>query len=461
MVVKLLTPPSKVCLALTSKPLFAKLYPSARVPTLGNQELAIFFSLLEKDNPRIVLCGEHNKLRPFDPTISKRAQSRPHSGNLEHAKWWYPGTPCAASSDSSFLLPSNSHDWVNASVNCVSWMPGIVWPNLTFSELHSVMNRHLYGDSHGLPLEHLAYDYEFGRFIDLDRPYDQSHFPLERHSEGQQVLTPEEEWIFENETAALKYLTQPDCDFAPTANAICSHRPDSWLASQMWHFKHFSGARIIDNELYLRRNHVIKGPPVSVASFKYLLESVDLPLCRHIRPSGDYKFDSRYYYFVDIGLPEIENLELDHDAQVSRSCRVCYTDYVLVIKNPNASTGWTLDLTTFHRFGSCSSLSDPIWQCATRCARYLPMRRGENLRGRRRFHNDNVIPESGQGMVHARFRQASTEGDVSGLHDGQPQPWGWAQDDVVSRLLHRADPYKFPSPWLDLVDLSEDEAVIF
>lgn len=175
-VVKLLIPLSKVCLALSSKPLFTKLYPSARIPTLQNQDLAILFSLLEKDNPRLVLCGEHNKLRAFDPAISQRAQGRPHSDNLAHAKWWYSGTPCAASSESSFLLPSKSGDWVNASVSRASWMPGIVWPNLTFTELRSVMNRHLYGDSHGLPLEHLAYDYEFGRFIDLDRPYDQSHF---------------------------------------------------------------------------------------------------------------------------------------------------------------------------------------------------------------------------------------------------------------------------------------------
>lgn len=227
----------------------------------------------------------------------------------------------------------------------------------------------------------------------------------------------------------------------------------------MWHFKHISGARIIDNELYLRRRHVIRGPPVSVASFKYLLESVDLPLCRHIRPSGDYRFDSRYYYYVDMGLPEIGNLELDHDVQVSRSCRVCYTDYILVIKNPNTSTGWILDLITFHRFGYCSSLSDPIWQCTTRSAAYLPVRRGENLRGRRHFHKDNSIHGSGQGMIHARFHRALTGGDISWWHDGRY--WDWVQDDIVSRLLHRGDPDKFPSPWLDLIDPSEAEAIVF
>ncbi|KAI8675912.1 hypothetical protein NCS57_00493900 [Fusarium keratoplasticum] len=312
------------------------------------------------------------------------------------------------------------------------------------------MNRHLYGEKHGLPLDHLAYDYEFGRFIDLDRPYDQSHFPLERHSEGQQVLTPEEEWIFEDGTAAWEYLTHPDCNFAPTAHAIYTHRPDSWLVSQIWHFKHISEARIIDNELYLRRRHVIKGPPVSVASFKYLLESVDLPLCRHIRPSGYYRLDSRYYYHVDMGLPEIRNLELGHDVQVSRSCRVCYTDYILVIENPNTSTGWTLDFITFHRFGYCRSLSEPIWQCATRSASYLPVRGGENLRGRRRFHKDNTIHGSGRGMIYARFHRALTGGDVSWWHDGRY--WDWVQDDIVSRLLHSGDAYKFPSPWLDLFD---------
>lgn len=109
-VVKLLIRLSKVCLALSSKPLFTKLYPSGRIPTLENQELPILFSLLEKDNPRLVLCGEHNKLCPFDPTISQRAQGSPHSDNLAHAKWWYSGTPCAASSESSFLLPNESGD---------------------------------------------------------------------------------------------------------------------------------------------------------------------------------------------------------------------------------------------------------------------------------------------------------------------------------------------------------------
>ncbi|EEU38691.1 uncharacterized protein NECHADRAFT_83093 [Fusarium vanettenii 77-13-4] len=458
MVVKLLIPLSKVCLALSSKPLFTKLYPSARIPTLKNRELNILFSLLEKDNPHLVLCGEHNKLRPFDSTISQRAQGRPHSANLAHAKWWYSGTPCAASSESSFLLPINSGDWVNASVNRASWMPGIVWPNLTFSELRSVMKRHLYGEKHGLPLEHLAYDYEFGRFIDLDRPYDQSHFPLERHSEGQQVLTPEEEWIFEDENAAFEYLTNPDCNFAPTAHAIHSHHPDSWLASQMWHFRHTSEAKIIKNELYLRRHHVIKGPPVSVASFKYLLETVDLPLCRHIRPSGDHRFNSKYYYHVDMGLPEIGNLKLDRNVHVSRSCRVCYTDYILVIKNPNTSMGWTLDLTTFHRFGYCSSLSDPIWQCATRNSADLPVRQGGNMRGRRRFHEDSEIHGSGQGRVYARFRRHSARGNLSWWNEGRS--WDWVQNDIFSKLLHRREPDKFPSPWLDLIDLSEAEAVI-
>jgi hypothetical protein len=217
----------------------------------------------------------------------------------------------------------------------------------------------------------------------------------------------------------LEYLTHPDCDFAPTAYAIYFHRLDSWLVSQMWHFKHISGARIIDNELYLRRRHVIKGPPVSVASFKYLLESVDLPFCRHIRPSRDFRVNSRYYYDVDMGLSEIRTLNLGDDVHVSRSCRVCYTDYILVIKNPNTSIGWTLDLITFHRFGYCSSLSDPIWQCATRSAANLPVRRGENLRGRRRFHKDNSIHGSGQGIIHARFHRDLAGGGVSWWHNGR------------------------------------------
>ncbi|KAJ3460134.1 hypothetical protein MRS44_011001 [Fusarium solani] len=208
MVVKLLIPLSKVCLALSSKPLFTKQYSSARIPTLENQELAILFSLLEKDSPRLVLCGEHNKLRPFDPTISQRGQGRPHYASLS----------CQV------VVLRNS-------LRCV------------FRNLFSSSNRarrldKCFGQSCVLDAWDLMaepyffrasfrHESPFVRFIDLDRRYDQSHFPLECHSEGQQVLTPEEEWIFEDENAALEYLTHPDCDFAPTAYAIYFHRPDS------------------------------------------------------------------------------------------------------------------------------------------------------------------------------------------------------------------------------------------
>ncbi|KAJ3460133.1 hypothetical protein MRS44_011000 [Fusarium solani] len=189
----------------------------------------------------------------------------------------------------------------------------------------------------------------------------------------------------------------------------------------MWHFKRISGARIIDNELYLRRRHVIKGPPVSVASFKYLLESVDLPLCRHIRPSGDFRVDSRYYYDVDMGLSEIRTLNLSDDVHVSRSCRVCYTDYILVIKNPNTSTGWTLDLTTFHRFSYCSSLSDPIWQCATRSAADL-----RNLS----FQSDKLIAFS---AILKHFSVVHKEEIVAGMRRG------YLEDDLLWRVPKQRD----------------------
>ncbi|KAJ4168514.1 hypothetical protein NW754_010428 [Fusarium falciforme] len=55
------------------------------------------------------------------------------------------------------------------------------WPAVNFAEAHLTMNRQVYGEPYGLPLECLEYRYEFERFINLSTDFIDSHFPLCRH----------------------------------------------------------------------------------------------------------------------------------------------------------------------------------------------------------------------------------------------------------------------------------------
>lgn len=341
---------SRVALALTAKHLFFSCYPTGRVPILGHYPGRTVFPLseksepserdellllLEKDNPALGVCFDcrllctlesgRGHLRCAQPTMVKwrwpqsgRGHNRPPL--LEQADWW-------AFENETPVHPS-------------AWMPEINWPIINFAEAHLVMNRHLYGETYGLPLRALEYRYEFQRLINFKEALG-SHFPLDRHPQGRQYLTRHRrKTVWDSHTP---------------------HKPNT--STSLWTFKHTSEAKIIDNELYIARFHSIDGPQVKRHDFANLLSSLELPICRH----ASFHRSVNTCPYRDMYRPpaEFRCLLLCKNSTIRRSwsCIDCFTDYSVSIWEDEL-VGWNFKLATYHRLGNCRSPFEPIWKLA-------------------------------------------------------------------------------------------------
>ncbi|RSL58870.1 hypothetical protein CEP54_007593 [Fusarium duplospermum] len=174
---------SRVALALTAKPLFTGLYPTGRVPALGNYPGRTVFPLpkqselserdellllLERDHPTLAFCFDCRLLCPLESGRGHLSWHPFGEGHhrpplLEGASWW------------GFENEMPVHP--------LAWMPETKWPVVNFGEARLVMNRHLYGEPYGLPLSSLEYKYEFQRFINFNKAIG-PHFPLDQHPQG-------------------------------------------------------------------------------------------------------------------------------------------------------------------------------------------------------------------------------------------------------------------------------------
>lgn len=335
MILEHLPPRSYVALALTTKPLFTTLFPTGRVPVLGyhtghtpsdsSRDLELserdeLLLLLEKDDPTVAFCFDCRKLCAID-------SGRGHLSCAEPAifRW-------VSISDMADIWPSPLFSRDAAGSPCVvggqppldfvnyhplAWIPKMQWPAVNFAEARLTVNRHMYGESYGLPPGCLEYRYEFERFINLSTGSIDSHFPLDKHPQGHQYLTRDRQRTVRN-----------------------SRTINSDVFTHAWTFTHVSEARIIDSELYIARFHSIRGPLVERSEFFNLHNSLDLPICKHENASFSTTQPSSW-----------------------RPCRSCFTDYLVSVWK-NDLTGWNCEVRTCHRLGSCRTPSDPIWRLA-------------------------------------------------------------------------------------------------
>ncbi|KPM44426.1 hypothetical protein AK830_g2122 [Neonectria ditissima] len=370
---------SHVALALAAKALFVTFYPTGKVPALG-ENLVQLLVLLERDDPTQIVCFDCHRLCAFN---SRQA----HMNCVEFARVkWQPvitdqrwrmtrrRCPKRCRVYSIGICKDNCNE---SKVHPLAWMPEIRWPVVTFAEAHLVMNRHRNGEPYGLPLDSLEYSFVFERFIDVYGCIYDTHFPLDRHPQGRQYLTRE------RRRTALK---------SPTLNTQISTLP--------WSFKHISKAKVIDNELYLARFHSVNSPPISRLGFCHVLDTLELPICRHGSSYCSIPAICPYraHYWCISQLRSFRTGEKGHIKE-SRSCPTCFTDFSIVLQG-NKLTGWNLELATYHRLGSCWTPDDPIWQDTIGEARYPVI-------GKPRLEGDHG--DSNPGEVTSRWQQSSGE----------------------------------------------------
>ncbi len=329
---------SRILFALSCKSLFTSLYPVGKLPSLGREDRVNLLLRLEKDISNRYLCFGCTRLRPFNPhhKLGWRGQNHRRCGSKVHTirrdvtmKRW-PSWLCTKRRTKRFQLDR--------------WRSSPRGPEVAFSEAHLVMNRHLYGKSHGLSIRTLEHHFSFERFINLDGNSKaiRDHFPLERHPPARRYLT----------RRLLKTLVESRL-ISPSADLVVP-----------WRFTHDYRAKIIDDELFLARFHSIGGPSVSTSSFKKLLTCIGLPVCQHLIGSGSPDMPQIMRPIYQHHILHIDRFPAFLSChRVGGSCRICFTDYTISIRGKEGVEDWHLELTnTYHRLGSCRTIDDQTWR---------------------------------------------------------------------------------------------------
>ncbi|KAL7952891.1 hypothetical protein V8C34DRAFT_318653 [Trichoderma compactum] len=242
------------------------------------------------------------------------------------------------------------------------------------------MDRHFYGESHGLPLSTLERHLKFKKFIILNRT----------------TINDRDDWD-DNLREALQVSK------ACKRNVLDS-RPQGSKAKAFrapWRFSFDSIPKIMDNELYIARTHTVEGPMVGWEHLARLLESIHLPICCHLRCITETH--SYCHIYINRNNNDRSICQRDwnhtHHFQQSGSCRYCYTDYDVSLQRDKAKKEWRLKICTYHYLGPCRSPDDLIWDYLVRgvCGpmnplhldmkyRHLDMDRGK---ARRKWHEDD------------------------------------------------------------------------
>ncbi|KAF6809852.1 hypothetical protein CSOJ01_06683 [Colletotrichum sojae] len=192
-----------------------------------------------------------------------------------------------------------------------------------------------------------------GRLKPLNRDGEvRPHFPLDDHSP-----------FDSNQSLKLRSL-QPG-----------QHEPPETV----WRFTHETSARVINDELILRRSHDVIGPPfTSESQFAHVIKALELPVCRHILcassvPRGSIRLGPVGPHWRQIiSMPELGNTAaLWSEPRPIRSgisvasCACCDTDYEIDIKKGNKGGEWKMKLTTYHKLGSFRTPDDDAWMGLT------------------------------------------------------------------------------------------------
>lgn len=363
--------PSHIALALACKSLFTSLYPTAKFPSLSKEDLVDLLLCLERDISGQFLCFGCTRLRFFEPHHKLGWRGQKHQGcGDEMLRFWYHFDILRCHRTFS-RMRRRYRGSEYAKVRLHSWRPVAEGPEIEFSEARLVMNRHLYGESHGLPITTLERNFSFERYIILenDGPIE-DHFPIERHPPGRRHRTrllqksllgakTEPKWhdserTFLDEIANTQFFCEPT---QPVPQSMDSMVP--------WKFTHSYSAKIIDNELFAARFHSISGPSVSPDRFKSLIRSIKLPVCLHLHCFEALQSNLYQRWVSQISdlppvLLDLQQMEIG-PSRFCESCRFCFTDHTLSIQGGKGKEDWNLELATYHRLGSCRTLDDPIW----------------------------------------------------------------------------------------------------
>lgn len=396
---------SRIAVALTCKSLFTSLYPAPKLPILGKEDLVDLLLLLEKDNPDYFLCFGCTRLRPLDPRQKLGWWGHNYQvcgDEIEHTWYtdWY--QVCGRS------RRRNYREQHSEKVQPLSWRPQTKAPEVTFSEAHLAMNRHLYGEPHGISFRTLQRHFDFERCIALDgSDTNGDHFPLEQHPTGRCHLTRSrrkmilwnrarmETWPFPLNTFEVEILDMQ----ADTMVRL----PLNLTPILPWKFKHNYAAEIVDGELYMASFHHITGPAVPIKKFTMLLNCTRLKVCRHLfcctvstLPNpGCYECIPQVDVLLHLRhVDKVQQRSVDCDRDAG-SCRYCFTDYLVSIRGGDEKTDWTLELSTYHRLGSCRTPDDPVWRSLTNFSLHMTR------------HLDH--PEFGPGEVRRRWHQSDGE----------------------------------------------------
>lgn len=334
---------SRIALALVSRWFFSALCPTRRFLKQKQDDLLVTLVLLERDAPDWFLCFGCTRLRPLRSSHDSRTAIQLHPGcdPVFRIVREFSNPPIPKRRPGGRRRPGTFQLWIE-DISLVAWRPGTLavrrsTPEISFSEGRLIMNRHFLGPKFGLPLQYLENVFEFDRFISLDdEKTPTTHFPLDFWRSTGYNLLP-----------------------------LCL---SSSQAATRWIFKHQTSARIIDDELFIYRHHHIKGPPCSQVDFVKTVDSLELPVCRHILGSSRMP-TLRFWVPGESCIPELLGLRVSvaesafdifPDNAVG-SCIFCFTDYEIDIERGEIRTEWGLKLTTYHKLGDFRSPGNLVW----------------------------------------------------------------------------------------------------
>lgn len=321
--------PWVITLALTCKDLLAVVQLLYRKKLhIKDHDIAAVVATLQRDIPRVYCCIGCYMLRPLN--LGGTWKDHDHQHCMERT-WW--------------------KEWISAPRDCLEddiaafWHPSTRESTVHFMEAHLVMNRHIFGELHGLPLQTLARQATFEKFIVFNHTnlFQQFH------------------WHSDVKTSQRLELQKYIFDQRPEGAAVevCPETP--------WRFSFNYQPRIINDTLYIARFHTVDGPKVRWVDFAGLLNSMNLPICCHLQLVAEVlALGNVFVRHCDRDNNEpsvIDKVRFSGLYQDSGTCTDCNTDYdfQFSLKTNGANDEWSLLFCTYHHLGACRSQYDDAW----------------------------------------------------------------------------------------------------
>ncbi|KAH9225974.1 hypothetical protein K456DRAFT_1851221 [Colletotrichum gloeosporioides 23] len=346
----------RTALALACKGFFKSICPDGRLPRMERAEAIEFVLLLDRDaiargDTNLFPCFGCARLQPFRRDDHGNWSTQVHAACDFVVRFInsYVHRPFNLRPVHGCNGASNVHQWIEP-ISTVIWKPAVRGlggnePAITFAEARLVMDNHFLGGSRGISIERLENSFQFNREIppdDDDLPT--AHFPLEQH------------------VSKTRYNLRPRFGARRERLGLLSRQN-----AAVWSFTHKTSAKVIDDELFIRRHHDILGPPCTLEFFVKIMDSPELPVCRHILGCSHAQLLGTQASACIAELHSLRIIQTDsqwdiHPDQGIASCSICSTDYEISIERGSNQRNWGLKLTTCHKLGQCRTPDDPLWK---------------------------------------------------------------------------------------------------